>query len=134
MPATDTELYPVDAKDRIGRWDRIAVGVDEVRANFERYDLLDDQVSFLEGWFKDTLPKAPIGRLAILRLDGDLYSSTTDVLSALYDRVTLGGYVIIDDYALATCRAAVDDFRVSRGIEDALVDIDGTASRWRRSC
>lgn len=41
-----------------------------------RYDLLDEQVRFLKGWFKDTLPPAPVERLAVLRLDGDMYEST----------------------------------------------------------
>ncbi len=56
-----------------------------------------------------------------------------EVLTALYDRVAIGGYIIIDDYALATCQAAVKDFREGRGIRDPLVDIDGTAARWRRT-
>ena len=44
-------------------------------------DLLDDQVVFIKGFFKDTLPDAPIEQLAILRLDGDLYESTMDGIS-----------------------------------------------------
>ena len=82
-----------------------------VRANFERFDLLDDQVRFLQGYFCDTLPNAPIERLAILRLDGDLYSSTMDSLRNLYHRVSPGGYVIVDDYhSWVSCRQAVTDF------------------------
>ena len=49
------------------------VSLEEVRANFRRYGLLDGQVHFLEGWFRDTLPSAPIDQLAVLRIDGDLY-------------------------------------------------------------
>lgn len=134
MPQTDPEAYPVDAADKIGQWRRVAVSIEEVRANFERFDLLDDQVRFLKGWFKDTLPSAPIKKLALLRLDGDLYSSTMDVLTELYDRVSVGGYIVVDDYSLTTCRAAVDDFRQQRGITDEVIDIDGAAVRWRRSC
>ncbi len=133
MPPTDVDRYPADAGDTIGQWSPIVVPIEEVRANFERYGLLDGQVRFLQGWFEDTLPGAPIDRLAILRLDGDLYSSTTDVLTALYDRVSIGGYVIVDDYGLSTCRAAVDDFRSRRNITDPIVDIDGAGIRWRRS-
>lgn len=133
MPATDQEKYPADAADKIGRWSPVAVSMEEVRTNFQRYGLLDQQVRFLPGWFKDTLPGAPIDQLAILRLDGDLYSSTTDVLAALYDRVSIGGYIIVDDYSLATCRAAIDDFRQRRAISDEMVDIDGTAARWRKT-
>jgi O-methyltransferase len=56
--------------------DDLGISLDQAKANFSRYALLDDRVRFLKGWFKDTLPMAPIGRLAILRLDGDIYSST----------------------------------------------------------
>ena len=51
---------------------------EEVRECFARYGLLDDQVRFLRGWFRQTLPSAPIERLALLRLDADLYDSTYD--------------------------------------------------------
>ena len=66
----------------------LAVSVEEVRSLFARYDLLDDRVRFLKGWFRDTLPAAPIESLALLRLDGDLYESTMDALGALYRKVS----------------------------------------------
>jgi hypothetical protein len=104
-----------------------------VKRNFERYDLLDDQVRFLQGWFSETLPKAPIERLAVLRLDGDLYESTTDALVNLYDRLSPGGYVIVDDFCIPACRQAVHDFRQTRGIQDEIIQIDWTGVYWRRS-
>jgi hypothetical protein len=111
----------------------IAVPLDDVQDLFRRYGLLDDQVRFLVGWFKDTLPGAPIDRLALLRLDGDLYESTMDALDALYDKVSPGGFVVIDDYGnLPPCRQAVHEFRDARGITAALADIDGTAWFWRK--
>ncbi len=70
---------------------QLAVTADRVRDNFRRYDLLDHQVRFLEGWFRDTLPVAPIEKLAILRLDGDLYESTMQALECLYDKLSVGG-------------------------------------------
>src|SRR5205807_461969 len=76
----------------------LAISRQEVEELFTRYDLLDDRVQFLEGWFKDTLPNAPMDQLALMRLDGDLYESTMDALTSLYDRLSVGGYVIIDDY------------------------------------
>lgn len=133
MPATDTRTYPADTADTFGQWKKIAVDLEQVRQNFRRYDLLDEQVEFLPGWFNESLPAAAIGKLSILRLDCDLYSSTTDVLTALYDNVSIGGYIIVDDYGISTCRSAIDDFRSARGITDELVDIDGAAVRWRRS-
>ena len=78
----------------------LAVPLEEVQALFKRYDLLDAQVRFLKGWFKDTLAAAPIERLAVLRLDGDLYESTMDGLVHLYPRLSTGGYLIIDDFGM----------------------------------
>jgi len=105
-----------------------------VRANFARYDLLDDQVRFPPGWFRDTLPTAPIDQLAVLRLDGDLYESTMDALSNLYLKLSVGGYVIIDDYQIPGCQQAVHEFRAANGIEDdPLEPIDKWSVYWRRS-
>jgi O-methyltransferase len=112
----------------------LAVSLEEVRQNFHRYGLLDGQVRFLKGWFRDTLPTAPIDKLALLRLDGDLYESTFDALNALYHKVVRGGFVIIDDYGdLEPCRRAVDEFRSEHAIDDPLETIDWTGSYWRKS-
>lgn len=112
----------------------LVVSLERVQANFALFDLLDDQVRFLPGWFKDTLPSSPIGAIAVLRLDGDLYESTMTSLTALYDRVSPGGFVIVDDYKLlAPCRAAVDEFRAARDIDDPILDIDWTGVYWRKS-
>jgi len=51
-----------------------------VAGEFQRYELLDDQVRFIKGWFRDTLPTAPIERRVVRRLDGDLFGSTTQAL------------------------------------------------------
>ena len=97
------------------KFPQLAVSEETVRGNFEAYGLLDDKVHFLKGWFKDTLQDAPINTIALLRMDGDLYESTMDTLVALYDRVSLGGVVVVDDYgALEVCRQAVDDFFADR--------------------
>jgi O-methyltransferase len=125
-------VTPEDAGDQHWRYRELAVGVDEVRSNFARYGLLDDQVRFLEGWFADTLPSAPIERLAVLRLDGDMYASTMDALEPLYPKVSPGGFVIVDDYALPGCRRAVDEYRARDGIDEPIVDIDGMGVFWRR--
>lgn len=111
----------------------MAVSLDEVRQNFERYGLLDYQVRFLKGFFADTLPHAPIGRLAILRVDADLYSSTMDVLNNLYGRLSPGGYAIFDDYQnLPDCRRAVNSFRETHGIREEIRKVDSRAVYWRR--
>ncbi len=133
LPQPDPARYPVDRGDTLWTYQELAISLEEVKANFSRYGLLDEQVAFLPGWFRDTLPSAPINRLAVLRLDGDLYESTMDALSALYHKVSPGGFIIVDDYGLPTCRAAIEDFRRARGITDQIHQIDWTGAFWQRS-
>lgn len=133
LPAPDAARYPKDAGTQLNAFPQLAVSADQVRENFGRYGLLDDRVVFLEGWFRDTLPSAPIERLALLRMDGDLYESTMDALVALYDKLVPGGIVIVDDYGiLEGCRAAVTDFRRERGIDEPIYRIDESGVHWQR--
>ena len=110
----------------------LAIDVERVRNAFARYGLLDSNVVFLKGWFRDTLPSAPVEKLALLRLDGDLYASTMDALTACYHKVVPGGFVIIDDWALEPCRKAVEDFRETHGIDEELIAIDPVSVYWRK--
>jgi O-methyltransferase len=132
LPPPDAQNYPADIDDPHHTYQQLAISLEEVQSNFSKYRLLDDRVVFLKGWFKDTLPIAPIDRLAVLRLDGDMYESTMDALSSLYDAVSPGGFVIVDDYALPPCRAAITDFRNSRSVGGPLQQIDRMAVYWRR--
>jgi hypothetical protein len=111
-------------------------GLSEVEDNFQRYGLLDDQVKWIKGWFKDTLPTASIEKLSIMRLDGDYYDSTLDSLTNLYGKLSVGGFVIVDDYGEDTwtnCRAAVHDFRHSQSITDLIIPVDSVCMYWRRT-
>ena len=133
LPKPNAEKFPQDAGLRLHAVPGLAVSMEEVMANFQEYGLLDQQVRFLKGWFRDTLPKAPIERLAVLRLDGDLYESTMDALDHLYPRLSPGGYLIVDDYgAVPACRRAVDDFRQREGITEQVMEIDWSGVYWRR--
>lgn len=133
LPRPNPKKYPMDRWLKLHLIPYLAVSQDEVAANFAKYDLLDDQVCFLKGWFRDSLPVAPIDSLAVLRLDGDLYESTSDALNHLYPKLSVGGYVIVDDYAVAACAQAVKDYREQHQIHDVIVDIDGTGAFWRRT-
>lgn len=134
VPAPDAAKYKADKGDRLHLAAPIlAVSEQDVRANFQRYGLLDDQVRFVPGWFKDTLHDAPIERISILRLDGDLYESTIQALDGLYERLSPGGFCIVDDYhAIDGCRQAVTDYRAKHGISAEIVEIDGTGVLWRK--
>ena len=133
LPPPDPVRYPKETLADFYRHEALAVSLDEVRTNFARYGLLDDQVRFLKGWFRDTLPAAPVERLAIARLDGDLYESTMVALRALYPKVSPGGFVIIDDYNVVdVCNEAVHDFLEEHGITGPLTAIPQGGAFWRK--
>lgn len=82
------------------------------------------QVHLVKGWFQDTLPvkREAIGPIALLRADGDWYESTKCVLENLYDAVSVGGHVIIDDYCSCYgARRATDEFLAGRGVHTTLI-------------
>lgn len=134
LPKPDPERWPAEAGDEHWTMGQLAVSLEEVQANFARYGLLDERVRFLAGWFADTLPTAPIKRLAVLRLDGDMYGSTMEALEALYPKLSVGGYVIVDDYgAIPQCKEAVTDFRTAHDIIDPMETVDWTGVYWQRS-
>jgi len=133
LPKADAHRVE-DIEDALCDVPFLAVPLDQVKANFARYGLLDDQVRFLPGWFQDTLPTAPVERIAVMRLDGDMYDSTMVALRSLYPKLSVGGYVIIDDYhAVRGCKQAVDDFRTEHDITDELRPVDWTCRYWRRT-
>lgn len=133
LPPPDPEKYPADAGDRHFTYDALAISREQVQANFEKYGLLDEQVVFLKGWFKDTLPGLAAERLAVVRLDGDMYESTMDGLVNLYPKLSPGGFLVIDDFALPGCQQAIADYRAEHNIQESIFAIDTMAAYWRRS-
>jgi hypothetical protein len=132
LPEPDEDKYPADEGANFHVHSVLSVSAEAVADNFRKYGLLDDQVVFLKGWFKDTLDSSSIGRLSLIRLDGDMYGSTMGALQALYPKLSPRGFCIIDDYALPACRAAVDDYRRSHGIRPEMREIDWTGRYWRK--
>lgn len=140
----DIELYNefngsfrVDPKmgslDSTGQPQIFGVSLDDVKSNFKSFNLLNDNVIFLKGWFKDTMLNKDISKLSLLRLDGDLYSSTMDVLKNMYNNVSTNGVVIIDDYGLKRCKEAVIEYRYKNNISDDIIDIDTCGVYWYKS-
>jgi O-methyltransferase len=132
LPRPDPS-YPKDAGDPHWSYSQLKVNAEEVRSNFRRYGLLEEWVQFIPGWFKDTLP-GPVTQLALLRSDGDMYGSTWETLEALYPLLSVGGYVILDDYFGAEngCHVATNDYRAKHDITESLVQIDHSGGYWRR--
>lgn len=133
LPAPDAK-YEADKDDIFYTFDELKISLEIVKENFKKYNLLDEQVRFLKGWFRDTLPTAPIEKLAVLRLDGDMYESTMDALVNLYPKLSVGGYLIIDDWgSVEGCRKAVNDFRQQHAITDEIKTIDADGVYWKKS-
>ena len=123
LPPPDPK-YKHDAADVHSAFDFLTVSVDQVKSHFQKYNLLEDNVVFIKGFF-ETSVNAGIEKHGELRLDGDMYSSTIQVLDRLYDKLSIRGYVIIDDYnCLHNCKAAVNDFRAKRAIITPMIQID----------
>jgi hypothetical protein len=125
--------YPADKDDTHYKYEKLAISLEQVKRNFEAFDLLDDQVKFIEGWFHETLFTAPVDKISLLRLDGDMYESTYVSLEALYHKVSVGGFVIIDDYGyIESCRQAVHDFLDKNSLKPYIQKIDWTGVYWRK--
>ncbi|MEI6515717.1 MAG: TylF/MycF/NovP-related O-methyltransferase [bacterium] len=135
LPKPDQDQFPSDAGATFHNIPYLSVSLEEVRHNFARYGLLDNRVIFLKGWFKDTLPTLPSNRLAVMRLDGDMYESTIQGLTNLYPKLSTGGFCIIDDWPLGPCKKAVEDYRKANNIHDEIVDpgFGGFGVFWRKT-
>lgn len=134
LPEPNPIQYPSDEGDLHHTRSELAVSIEEVKENFRKYDLLDDQVKFLKGWFKDTIPIAPIDKLSILRLDGDMYESTIDVLYYLYPKLSNGGYCIVDDWGvIPAAKKAIEDYRNAFGIDEEIQEIDDAGIFWKKN-
>ncbi|HTD32540.1 MAG TPA: TylF/MycF/NovP-related O-methyltransferase, partial [Candidatus Elarobacter sp.] len=134
LPAPNPERYPRDAGLDLSGFRPLAVSAETVRENVRAVGLLDERMRFVEGWFSETLSHIEARAFAVIRLDGDLYESTTDALVALYPKLSPGGYLIVDDYGcFEACRAAVHDYRDTHGICEPIVPIDWTGAYWRKA-
>ena len=105
----------------------------DCRQTFSQIGLDMSGVRLVPGLFQDTLKtvKSEIGEISVLRLDGDWYESTMCCLQELYDQVTVGGWVIIDDYGhFEGCKKAVDEFLNVRDITPSFKKTDYTEVCW----
>jgi O-methyltransferase len=101
-----------------------AHSLDQVQGNIRRWGLNYNQYTFKKGWFQDTVPGNDIEKIALLRLDGDLYESTQVCLEHLHHKVQKGGFVIIDDYALDGARKAVHEFFEKNNLSYEIIPVD----------
>jgi len=92
---------------------------EDVLKNFQLWNLPTNNLKLIKGWFENTIEgtSKEIKEIAMLRLDGDLYSSTYVCLEHLFEKVVSGGIIIIDDWNLTGCQKAVKKFIDGRKIK-----------------
>jgi O-methyltransferase len=137
LPKSTTPT-PVD-NDLWSRMDYLKVGKDDIADGFKKLGLLNGGVLFHKGYFRysaarlrDELHVDHKG-IALLRMDGDMYESTMDILYNLYDLVPASGCVIVDDWTIPECRRAIEEFRTRNKVHDEVVSIDDRAVFWCKS-
>jgi hypothetical protein len=135
LPEPNTQESPDDAVMHfflvsIGRF---SASHEQFEDTMRRYDLLDGRIHAIVGWFQESLPKAPIDSLSVIRLDATFHRSTRSALDNLYPKLSKGGFVICADYGVPTgARRAVDGYRLEHAIAQPLIDIDAQGVLWRR--
>lgn len=94
--------------DKHHTYSALAVSLEEVKRRAQKYDV--GKIFWLKGFFHDTLSLIEKDhKIAILRCDGDMYSSTKAIFEFAYPKVVEGGFVIVDDWKLQCCRDAIRD-------------------------
>lgn len=103
--------------------------LDVVRANFSAFGFtVDDQaIALRKGLFEETLAATPGRRIAFAHVDCDWHDPVKHCLDVIYEMLTPGGYIILDDYSdYAGCRQATDAF-VHSHPDIQFVDVNGSA-------
>jgi cephalosporin hydroxylase len=103
-----------------------------VRDAFHRFELLDGRVRFLTGPFDATLPTAAIERIAVIRLGKGIGAEAGTILELLYPKLSIGGFVVVDDHADSACAGAVEQFRAVHGLAEPLDAVDWSGVAWRK--
>jgi hypothetical protein len=84
---------------------------DDVRRAFDLAGASTARLHIVKGWFADTFPRTGLPPIALLHIDADWYDSVRLCLETWYDRITPGGYVVLDDYGRwEGCTRAADEF------------------------
>jgi len=99
--------------------------LEEVKSNLKRNLKNINNIFFIKGnvektlMNKENLPE----KISILRLDTDWYTSTKKELEVLYEKVSSGGIIIIDDYGhWGGSKKAVDEFFLNKYVWMHYVD------------
>lgn len=127
FPQVDTKKFKQDIPHSNDLKIEFKNSLSLVKSYFNTLGLLDHNLVFLEGFFNETLPSVKnSGRnsFSVIRFDGDLYESTIESFYYLYPLLSVGGYVIVDDYTdWIGCREATHDYRKACGIKEPITAV-----------
>lgn len=135
-------LPPASSKHDHNQWvkmDFLKVSQEQVQSHFKSFNLLDESVEFFKGYFNVSTPqlasslKARSRRIALLRLDGDMYESTMDILFNLYEFVPVGGFLVVDDYRIIEAQKAVHDFLRLHDSDSDPTEIDQASAYFMKT-
>jgi O-methyltransferase len=113
-----TEKDGEKSKNRFKKPDKLAATIQDCKDTFDMIPLSYQNVSFVKGFFsKEGFESQNIEKICYLRLDGDWYESTKICLESLYDKLSIGGCLVIDDYGhWEGCKKALDEFIEKKNI------------------
>jgi|SRR5580704_311492 O-methyltransferase len=78
---------------------------------------VEQAVTLVPGYFRDSLQKCAQSRFSFVHLDCDTYESYSECLSFFYPRLSPGGIVLFDEYndpSWPGCNLAIDEFLANR--------------------
>jgi len=149
MGETSRKVHLFDAFEKIQSYDTtqgnfvdfLAATQDSVSHNFQKFGVLDDNVEFHKGLFKNTVPAFvaanPNLQLSVLRIDGNFYDSYQDALYYLFPLVPVGGYVIFDDVFVNNGDEAIMqcwlDFKKDNSVPEELTRIDDVSAYFKKT-
>jgi 23S rRNA U2552 (ribose-2'-O)-methylase RlmE/FtsJ len=132
---TEKDLGEYNKSNPLTKWGNLSGGIENVYKTFSELYIAMKNVKLIKGFFDATLNVdenvSAMGKIAILRLDGDWYEPTKVCLDKLYSKVIVGGIIIIDDYGhWVGAKRATDEFRTKHNILSPLIKTDYTEHYW----
>lgn len=124
-----------EATESATYFDNCRASLEDVRTSARELGL-ESCTRLVKGWFEATLPRAraELGPIALLRIDADWHSSVRCCLDNLYDLVSEGGIVILDDYfAWDGCAVAVHEFLGERRLAHRIRQGGGSGAWFRKT-
>ena len=106
--------------------------LNSVREGLDRLGLLDERVRFLQGPPGESISSSPVERIALLRIGSSTPADAAGALDACYDRISTGGFVVVDGYNLPDVRSAINEVRSRRRITSLAERIDWWGAAWRK--